>query len=83
MPCTVIDLPGGGHAIIRHAAKPPRCCSVCHRKTADYRLCDHPVLGYKRKTCDAVLCKSCAHHVEPDTDYCPIHAKAVTGRLKF
>lgn len=34
-------------------------------------------LTHPAKTCDVALCRSCAVHVEPDTDYCPLHAAAL------
>jgi hypothetical protein len=85
MPCKHVALSDGTHALVRVAAKRPRTCSVCRRKTADFRLCDYRlgVASAKPKTCDAVLCKACAHHIEPDTDYCPVHAAAVKNRLKL
>ncbi len=71
--------------MVRMAPTRARSCSVCKRKTADYRLCDYRT-GFasgKPRTCDAVLCKACAVHREPDIDYCPLHAAAVEGRLKL
>lgn len=80
MPCSVIKLPGGGTAIVKHAAQRPRACSVCKRKTPDFKLCDFPVGS--GKTCSAALCKACARHEDPDTDYCPLHDDYRKGRLK-
>jgi hypothetical protein len=82
MPCRTIRLPDGSVAIVRMAASRPRICTVCTRLTRDAVLCDFPV---KSKTCDRVLCKECAKHVEPDLDYCPKHAPQVrkSGRLRL
>jgi hypothetical protein len=82
MPCEYVVLPGGVHAWIRRSKQRARTCSVCGRKINDYRLCDFVVgnAAPKPRTCDAVLCKACANHREPDTDYCPAHAAAIEGR---
>ena len=85
MPCKVVRLPDGTTAIVRMAKERPRTCSACRKKAHNSKLCDF-VIGYadgKPRTCDAVLCASCATHKEPDTDYCPKHAAAVQGRLKL
>jgi len=88
MPCHHVTLPGGAHAIVRTASPRARACSVCQIKVRDYKLCDWPIGGVIRRglqeiprTCDAVLCRIHATHIEPDTDYCPLHAAA--GKLKL
>lgn len=83
MPCEAVKLPGGGYAMINRPNRPARPCSVCKRKVREAKLCDFPV--GKGKTCDAALCEACATHKEPDTDYCPTHARMLTpeGRLKL
>ena len=87
MACERIKMPGGGSAIICGPRARARTCSVCKRKTENFRLCDfrlsHPSQVTHVRTCDAVLCTSCAVHREPDYDYCPLHAAAVEGRLKL
>ena len=91
MPCTLMKLPNGAVAIVKHAAPRPRACSVCGVKTRDVKLCDYILrpagqvvseldgmtAHVEAKTCDAALCQSCAVHREPDTDYCPSHAAAL------
>lgn len=77
MPCSVIRLPGGGTAIIKHSKRPTKPCAVCARGRGE-KLCDFPLTGGKAgKTCNRPLCDRCATHVEPDTDYCPTHARMV------
>jgi len=78
MPCEVVKLPSGGHAIVRTVARPPlSTCKFCgkHRAT---KLCDFRVkvgsIGHTR-TCDAEMCDVCAHTVGPNRDYCPDHSK--------
>ncbi len=78
MPCEHRDLGNGAHAIICSRASRPKPCSVCGRPGG--KLCDFPLKGEKAgKTCDRSLCARCATHVEPDTDYCPAHAKLVNA----
>jgi len=49
-------------------------CFKCGRPGA--KLCDFKLTGpMAGKTCDMSLCELCATHVEPDTDYCPAHAR--------
>lgn len=90
MPCSWMKLPNGAVAIVKHASPRPRRCSVCGVKTYDRKLCDYVVkpahetdsidglvAHIEAKTCDAVLCLSCAVHQQPNTDYCPHHAAAL------
>ena len=79
MPCRPIHLPGHGVAMActRGFARrrPPVRCGVCHvpDTLATLKLCDGP--GRRPgTTCDAPVCVEHAVHVEPDTDYCPVHA---------
>lgn len=66
MPCTKIQLPGGGVAIVCSRGKTKRpACSVCGRPDAAL-LCDGGP-----HACDVPICKSCAVHRDPDHDYCP------------
>lgn len=72
MPCDVIDLPGGGRAIIRRSRRPS--CQFCTREHT--KLCDAKIavgsVGHTR-TCDAKMCDLHARRVGPDLDYCPNH----------
>ena len=76
MPCRYVHLPGGGYAIVCGRGQHSKPCDICHRPGG--KLCDYPLRGAKQsKTCDRSLCAACAVHVEPDTDYCPSHARMV------
>lgn len=73
MPCDHVDLPGGGYAIVCRGRQPQKRCVHCGRPSS--KLCDFPLRGAKTgKTCDRPICKRCAQHVPPDTDYCKTHA---------
>ena len=76
MPCEVIDIPGGGRAIIRRSRRPN--CQFCkqreYTKLCDYRLSVGSV-GHSR-TCDAKMCDRCATNVGRDLDYCPNHKES-------
>jgi len=37
----------------------------------------NPATDVPAKTCDQALCRRCAVHVDPDLDYCPLHAAAL------
>jgi len=76
MACRTVPIPGGGLAIVcsrgeRHPK--PRRCVVCNQPEwmTSIKLCDGEVRP--GVTCDAVVCIDHAHHVEPDTDFCPRH----------
>jgi hypothetical protein len=79
MACRTVAIPGHGLAIVcsrSERRKPPRRCVVCNQPEwlTSIKLCDGPREGGQPgQTCDAVLCLVHAHHVEPDTDYCPRH----------
>lgn len=81
MPCRYVTLPGGGSAIVCGRGLRPKACSVCGRPSS--KLCDFPLKGEKAgKTCDRPLCDKCAVHRDPDTDFCPAHARLIEeGRL--
>ena len=83
MPCSPVKLPDGTFVLVHHEKPRPRACSVCKRKTSEYRLCDYPVTGFARKTCDAVLCSACTDRREGNKDYCPLHAAAADGKLRL
>ena len=46
-----------------------RPCAYC--RTQHEKLCDHVLPN--GDTCDTPLCLVHAHHIAPDTDYCPAH----------
>jgi hypothetical protein len=69
----IVNLPGGGTAIVCTRGRRP-ACSVCGKRPGEL-LCDGPG-AEPGKTCDARLCRSCAQHVAPDTDLCPRHRRA-------
>lgn len=65
MTCDVIDIPGGGRAIVcsrgRRAKRKP--CATCKE------LCDLLCDGHG---CDKPLCPSCAVSPSRDIDFCPL-----------
>jgi hypothetical protein len=75
MPCHVVDLPGGHHAIVKTAYSKPKTCKFCGQRPVS-KLCDYKIsvgdVGHTR-TCDAGMCAQCAYPVAPDVDYCPDH----------
>jgi hypothetical protein len=82
MPCHIVKV-GNTVTFVKTAPAKARRCSNCGTSTRDIVLCDFvieaaPLLfGQDRKpakTCDAALCRRCAVHRSPDTDYCPQHA---------
>ena len=89
MPCSPVRLPDGTTVLVHHEKPRPRACSVCKRKTSEYKLCDFPTgvrpwgLNQGTKTCDVVLCVSCAVHRGENIDYCPLHAAAADGKLRL
>jgi hypothetical protein len=58
-----------GAIICRRYERGYGACAFCGKP--GNKLCDFPLR--EGKTCDARMCVKCAAHVEPDTDYCPIH----------
>lgn len=73
MGCT--PLPGGGFACSRGGSS--QRCSSCGSWVKRAVLCDAPIASAKAgKTCDRVLCSSCAVRVGPNRDLCPAHARA-------
>jgi len=71
MPCKHRD----GMIICSRAtfSKPCKYCGRPHEK-----LCDFPLTGDKAgKTCDFPMCRRCAYHVNPDSDYCRPHAEII------
>ena len=76
MPCTTIPTDQGYTIICRRSTPSPRCvvCGTWRQIT----LCDFPLTGPKAgQTCDRPVCATHATHAEPDTDYCPSHARVL------
>jgi hypothetical protein len=81
MPCSIVNLPGGGVAIVKHAAGRTKKCRFCEKSST--KLCDFvtgKTLGGANITCDAPICDRHATPIKtsPDADqldYCPRHAK--------
>lgn len=76
MPCSTINLPGGGVAFVRHSAPRRRRCCACH--LAGGYLCDWKVS--EGKTCDAPICPEHALEVAPNKHLCPQHREAWAKR---
>jgi hypothetical protein len=86
MPCSVIKLPGGGAAIVKHAAGRAPRCKFCLERLREVLqdgvlenpatlLCDFEIgrtLGGDPITCDAKVCVRCARRVG-EKDFCPKH----------
>ena len=70
MPCDVISMPGGGHAIIRRSARPR--CAFCGTREHT-KLCDHSDPTRISRTCDARMCDLCATRIGSNLDVCPDH----------
>lgn len=75
MPCTPFRSEDGsvtGWACSRGTRHRCKCGRVATQQ------CDFPLRGSKAgQTCDRWLCNQCAHHVDPDSDFCPAHAEMV------
>ena len=68
------------HAIVCGRRTPVQRCVVCGTQY-DMKLCDFPLRRDKTgKTCDRPVCGTHAHHVEPDTDLCPTHARVMQAK---
>ncbi len=69
MGCDFIRLPGGASAVVcSRGRRPSARCSSCGRPGADL-FCDGPKPS--GRTCDAPVCRKCAHHVGANRDLCP------------
>lgn len=75
--CEVVDMPGGGTAIVRMGGKAPALCDVCKR-LRHTKLCDAITLSgigtqfRSAGTCNRKLCATCALTVGKQ-DFCPDH----------
>jgi hypothetical protein len=82
MTCSIVKLPGGGTAIVKHSpARFPRCKFCLNvgygRQHAATLLCDFEIgktLGGEPITCDEKICEKCARR-EGGKDFCPKHPK--------
>lgn len=76
--CKTIEIPGGGHAIVRMSGKRPPDCRWC--KQMSTKLCDYDISPSgqvtHRKTCDSPMCDAHAKSVGADRDYCPDHSES-------
>lgn len=75
MTCSIVKLPGGGTAIVKHAPHRRPRCKFCNGSLSATLLCDFEVgrtLGGEPITCDAPVCVQCARRVG-DNDFCPRH----------
>lgn len=71
MPCTPVDLPGLGRAIVCTRGRRMRC--ACGKAAS--LQCDAPTRR-RSGTCDRRLCRSCATEIGPDRHLCPAHEHA-------
>jgi len=76
MVCEKIQAPDGTVFIAckKGRGRPRRPCFVCKKKPHEV-LCDG-------KGCDKPMCRDCAHHVEPDQDFCPECWKVESAKPK-
>lgn len=75
MVCSMIKLPGGGVAFVKHSAARTVKCRFCYQRSS--KLCDAVIgktLGGEDITCDAPICGNHARVVGPDKDFCPKHS---------
>jgi hypothetical protein len=84
MPCLVVDVPGGGRAIVKLAAPRRKFCPFCKAGVKRYvtKLCDYPLPFDPKQTCDAGMCDRHAFSVAPNVDYCPNHKPAEASHGK-
>jgi hypothetical protein len=71
MPCTHVELRGGGHAIVCGGRRKPKLCECGRVGTL---LCDWKMGG--GKTCARPMCSTHASEVGPDKHLCAEHKKA-------
>lgn len=87
MTCSMVTLPDGTVAIVKHGNKRlPRCrfCPVQDLRWAcdATLLCDAVIgrtIGGADITCNAPICDHCAQHVG-EKDFCPKHKQNVNGK---
>jgi hypothetical protein len=71
--CDHVKFPDGSFAWICGVRRTKQFCA-CGR--AGELLCDWKVKGKKSGTCDAPICRRCAHQVGPDKHLCREHTRA-------
>ena len=77
MPCSIVKLPGGGIAFMKHSAPRVPHCKFCYGSQPATLLCDFEIgetIGGDPITCDAKVCVHCAHRVG-EKDFCPKHPR--------
>lgn len=75
-----VNIPGIGHAIVCSRIVPAKRCVVCHTQF-NIKLCDFALSGPKAgQTCDRPVCATHAHHIDPDVDFCPSHARVLEAQ---
>ena len=77
MPCERRDLGDGRFAVVCTRGRRSPCVSCGRPATL---LCDYPVAGTKRGTCDRAFCRDHGVNVGPDRDYCLAHAEHARKR---
>lgn len=75
MPCYSIQINGSRGIICARGVRSKKC-KWC--KQPGLWLCDHPLAGKKRKTCDAPMCSEHRTPIGLDEDYCPDCAQELT-----
>ena len=87
MACRTVQHPNGDFMIVcsRGAGTRESSCVVCHRyaSSVKMKLCDYPLCREKEgQTCSRPVCVTHAQHIDPDTDYCPSHARVIKAQEK-
>jgi len=62
---------------VRMAGPKRRRCTFCDGLTPQNRLRECDFLQPDGRTCDRLMCATCAHQVGPNKDWCPTHAAQV------
>ncbi len=74
-----LRMPDGTVVHVRMAHRKRRRCSFCDGLTPEHRLreCDFKLPD--GKTCDRLMCATCAKRVGDNLDLCPLHQEALPG----
>lgn len=81
MPCVPFDNGKGGRGFMCGPGLKRKPCA-CGSGLPASLLCDWKVKGNETGTCDAPLCRRCAHVPAPKKDLCPHHAAEWKARQK-